>query len=155
MFQKIFMASLLCFAPFTLVAAPQTITEIAAASPDFSILTRLLKVTGLDDALKSEGPFTVFAPTDVAFRKMDRAKFISLALDFNALAAALKYHVASGIIPSQLALNMGEINTLNGKTISFTNASSDIYLNDSAKIIQSDVQASNGLIHIIDEVLLP
>lgn len=136
----------------------QTITEIAVNNPDsFRILTILVKRAGLADTLSSPGPFTVFAPTDLAFARLPRGTLRTLVRPENrdTLVKILTYHVLSGEVTSKQARS-GRVDTVEGSPIEVKvrRGGRDITINN-AKVIQADVQATNGVVHVIDKVLLP
>ena len=136
----------------------QTITQIAVNNPDtFRILTLLVKRAGLADTLSSPGPFTVFAPTDLAFARLPRGTLRTLVRPENkaTLVKILTYHVLSGEVMSRDARS-GQVATVEGSPIQLKvrRGGREITING-AKVIQADVQASNGVVHVIDKVLLP
>ncbi|MFT3927894.1 MAG: fasciclin domain-containing protein [Myxococcales bacterium] len=131
-------------------AGDKNIVETAAAAGTFKTLAQALTTTGLDQALAGPGPFTVFAPTDAAFDALGESTLSSLGND--ELAAILKYHVVAGEVESS-DLKAGPVKTLGGLS-AFVKLGSDVTIND-AKVTSADVQASNGVIHVIDKVLLP
>ena len=130
------------------------IVETAVAAGQFKTLTSLLQQTGLDKTLAESGPYTVFAPTDEAFAKVPQKTLDTLASNPDQLKAVLLYHVADGEVKAADVATMSSVATLNG-------ASLPIKVNESvvrvggAKVIQADVMASNGVIHVIDGVLIP
>ncbi len=149
-------------------AQKQDIVDIAVSVDDFSTLVTALKKAELVGALKGDGPFTVFAPTNDAFGKIDSKTLGSLLQPENkdALTGILTYHVISGKIAASdvvAALKKGngkaELKTLNGSTIKVMNKNGNIYLKDQngnySKIVKTDVMGSNGVIHVIDTVVMP
>jgi uncharacterized surface protein with fasciclin (FAS1) repeats len=134
----------------TTAPAPKSIVEIAAGNPAFSTLVSALGKAGLVDALSGKGPFTVFAPTNDAF-----AKLASLP-EGDALKQVLLYHVASGKFLAADLIKSGEVTTLQGKKIKVEQKSNgDVILNGIVKVTTADIPASNGVIHVIDTVLIP
>ena len=146
----------------------QTIVEAAVSNKDFSTLVTALKAADLVDALSGEGPFTVFAPNNAAFSKIDSETLGSLLKPENvkALTNILTYHVVSGkLMASDVAsaLKSGygkvELTALNGQTITARSKGGKIYLEDSqgnmSEIIATDVAGSNGVIHVISSVVMP
>jgi transforming growth factor-beta-induced protein len=135
----------------------QTIVDIAVANEDFSIVVAAVTAAGLVDTLSGEGPFTVFAPTNDVFGLLPEGTVDTLLLPENIdqLIDILKYHVVSGSVPSS-SLESGDVEALNGDSIA-VDVSDDmgIILNDDAHVIMADIMASNGIIHVIDKVLLP
>jgi len=135
--------------------ASQTITGIAASIGDFSTLTTALRLTGLDAALASGGPFTVFAPTDAAFAKLPAATLNALVANPSQLADVLRYHVVSGqVLSTQLANGQVAPSLLPGRSLSVTLAPGSVRINAS-NVAAADVRAVNGVIHVIDTVLVP
>lgn len=135
--------------------ASQTITGIAASIGDFSTLTTALRLTGLDAALASGGPFTVFAPTDAAFAKLPAATLNALVANPSQLADVLRYHVVSGqVLSTQLTNGQVAASLLPGRSLSVTLAPGSVRINAS-NVAAADVRAVNGVIHVIDTVLVP
>jgi uncharacterized surface protein with fasciclin (FAS1) repeats len=134
---------------------PGTIVDIAAGNPDFSTLVAAVEAAGLVETLSGEGPFTVFAPTNDAFAKVDAAVLEKLLKPENkdALTAILTYHVVAGEV---LAADVkpGDVPTVQGDSITVTVDGGTVKLNDST-VTATDIIASNGVIHVIDTVLLP
>ena len=150
------------------VVAQDTVEDIAVGNEDFSTLVTALKAADLVGALNSEGPFTVFAPTNDAFAKIDSKTLNSLLEVENkkSLANILTYHVISGkIVASDVvaALKKGnglvELTALNGQVISVIEKDGKIWLKDSnenySEITSTDIMGSNGVIHVIDSVVMP
>ena len=136
----------------------QTITQIAVSNPDsFRILAILVKAAGLADTLNGPGPFTVFAPTDLAFAKLPRGSLRNLLQPENkdTLVKILTYHVLSGEVTSK-QVRSGEVPTVEGSPIKVTakRGGRKVKINN-AMVIKADVMASNGVIHVIDKVLIP
>jgi len=147
-------------------AQHKDIVDVAISVDDFSTLVTAVKAADLVDALKSDGPFTVFAPTNAAFAKIDSKTLNSLLEPANkdALTGILTYHVISGKLTASDvagALKKGEaaLTTLNGATLTAVSKNGGIYLKDGngnySKIVKTDVMASNGVIHIIENVVMP
>ena len=150
------------------VVAQDTVVDIAVGNEDFSTLVTALKAADLVGALNSEGPFTVFAPTNDAFAKIDSKTLNSLLEVENkkSLANILTYHVISGkIVASDVvaALKKGnglvELTALNGQVVSVIEKDGKIWLKDSnenySEITSTDIMGSNGVIHVIDSVVMP
>ena len=146
----------------------QDIVDIAVSVDDFSTLVTALKAADLVGALKGEGPFTVFAPVNAGFAKIDSNTLNALLQPENKekLGAILTYHVVSGKLAASdvvTALKKGkgkvELTTLNGATLTAMNKNGGIFLKDAndnySKISKTDVMASNGVIHIIEDVVMP
>ena len=154
-FLAIIMMSLVLIPGASVAAQEQDIVAIAAGSEDFTILTAALETAGLTEALQGEGPFTVFAPTDAAFENLLSALSIS-AEDLLAqpqLADVLLYHVVAGLVMSGDLQNGMTAETLGGQMIT-VDLSEGVKINTSA-VITADIKASNGVIHVIDTVLIP
>lgn len=134
--------------------AEQDIVETAVAAGNFTTLATALEEADLVETLKGEGPFTVFAPTDEAFAKLPEGTVDELLQNPEQLEQVLLYHVVSGEVNSTQALELGSAETINGQSVSITTNGTDVHIND-ASVISPDVQASNGIIHVIDTVLLP
>lgn len=131
------------------------IVDTALAAGNFSTLAAALGAAGLIEALKSAGPFTVFAPTDDAFAKIPPQALSELLQPENKekLAAILTYHVVPGRVTSQEVANLNSATTLQGQTVKISKQDG-VKIND-AKVIAPDVEATNGMIHVIDTVLMP
>ena len=132
----------------------QDIITIAEEAGSFSTLATALKEVNLIEALKSEGPFTVFAPTDEAFAKLPEGTLENLLKDKDALAEILKYHVVSGNFSSEDVTQYNSAKTLSNNEFTIELKGGHILI-DNAKVITADIKASNGTIHIIDSVLIP
>jgi transforming growth factor-beta-induced protein len=132
------------------------IVGVAVAGSSFKTLAAALQAAGLVDALKGAGPFTVFAPTDEAFAKLPKGTLEDLLKPENKekLAGILKYHVVSGRIFSDGAVKAGKAKTLQGQEITIKAQGGKVLIND-ATVTGADVDASNGVIHVIDTVILP
>jgi transforming growth factor-beta-induced protein len=136
-------------------SAAGTIPDIAAKSPSFKTLTAALKAAGLTETLSSDGPFTVFAPTDAAFAALPKGTLDKLLLPENKdlLIKVLSYHVVSGQLLSK-DLKAGQLTSVEGASIAVKVGSKGIMVNN-AMVATQDVKASNGVIHAIDKVILP
>lgn len=134
------------------------IVEIAKQNQDLTTLVKALESAGLVDDLKGDGPFTVFAPTDEAFKKLPKGVVEDLLKPENKskLADLLMYHVKQGKVLSEQALKLNgqEIVMLNGKPAKIEVKNDSLYINN-AKVTVADVEAKNGVIHIIDAVIMP
>jgi uncharacterized surface protein with fasciclin (FAS1) repeats len=139
------------------VVAPATIVDVAVGNPDFSTLVAAITAAGLGETLAGEGPFTVFAPTNAAFAALPAGTLDSLLLPENKdqLTAILTYHVVPGtVMAADLPATATDVATVNGAMVSVVAAPEGATVNG-AKITAADVAASNGVIHVIDTVLLP
>jgi len=129
------------------------IVDTAVAAGDFSTLVTAVQAAGLVDTLKGPGPFTVFAPTDAAFAALPAGTLDALLADPEALAKVLTYHVVSGeVLAADVA--PGEVPSVEGSPITVTVEGSTVKVDD-ATVVQTDILASNGVIHVIDAVILP
>ena len=131
-----------------------TIVQTAQDAGSFNTLLTALGAANLTSALEGPGPFTVFAPTDDAFAQIDPAVLNDIIADPDLLARVLTYHVVSGEFTSTDVAGLSSAPTLNGKDVSLSFDGTTVMV-DGATVIQADVDASNGIIHIIDQVLLP
>ena len=131
------------------------IVDTAVSAGQFNTLVAAVKAAGLVDTLKGEGPFTVFAPTDEAFAKLPKGTVESLLKPENKdkLVAILTYHVVAAKVPAA-DVKTGEVATVNGKKISLKAWDGKVTVNG-AKVIKADVMAKNGVIHVIDTVIIP
>ena len=143
----------------TTTAAPalKDIVDTAVAAGSFKTLAAALGAAGLVDTLKGTGPFTVFAPTDAAFAKIPKADLDALLADKKKLTEVLTYHVVVGKVPAAtvVTLNGSSVKTVNGATVLVKVSGGKVTLNDTVNVTATDIQASNGIIHVIDSVLLP
>ena len=131
----------------------QDIVEIAAAAANFATLSNAIKAAGLVDTLKSAGPFTVFAPTDAAFKKLAPGVIEALLKDQAKLRAILEYHVVMGKIMAKDVAS-SDTKTVQGSSLKVSNVAGAVTVDD-AKVVQSDLEASNGVIHGIDTIVMP
>ena len=136
-------------------AAMGDIVATAQAAGTFGTLLEAATAAGLVDTLQDAGPFTVFAPTDDAFAALPAGALDKLLADPEALKQVLLYHVVSGKVTSDQVMKLTSADTVEGSPIAITVKDGMVYLNDSAKVVTPDVMASNGVIHVIDQVLLP
>ena len=132
----------------------KNIVQTAQAAGTFKTLTKLAVKAGLARTLSSSGPYTVFAPTDAAFRKVPRSTLNSLARNRAKLRAVLLYHVVAGRVPSSKVVMLKSAKTLNGKSVRIRTAGGTVFVND-AKVTKADINASNGVIHVVNRVLIP
>jgi len=130
------------------------IVTTAVDAGTFKTLATALTEAGLVEALKGDGPFTVFAPTDDAFAKLPEGTIESLLNDKETLKKILLYHVVSGEVTSKEVVNLTNAETLSGKNVNIKVNNETVMIND-AKVTSADVMASNGVIHVIDTVLIP
>ena len=142
-----------------LIASSHTkmdIVDTAVKAGSFNTLVAAVQAAGLAETLKGEGPFTVFAPTDDAFAKLPAGTLDDLLKPENKdkLAAILTYHVVSGKVMAKDVMTMKEAKTVNGQSV-MVSMEADTVMIDNAKVVQADVECSNGVIHVIDTVILP
>ncbi len=147
--------------PFSVAAHAQAapaknIVDTAVAAGSFKTLVTALKAAGLVSALEGKGPFTVFAPTDEAFAKLPPGTLQDLLKPENKqkLAAILTYHVVPGRVLASQVMGMTSAKTLNGQTLSIA-VSNGAVMVDNAKVVKTDIRCTNGVIHVIDSVMLP
>jgi len=131
----------------------QDIVETAVAAGSFQTLATALEAAGLVDTLKGEGPFTVFAPTDDAFAKLPAGTVEALLADKEKLTRVLTYHVVPGKVTSAEVVGLSSAKTVEGGELRI-DVSKGVRINDAA-VVTADVMATNGIIHVIDTVLLP
>jgi uncharacterized surface protein with fasciclin (FAS1) repeats len=134
-------------------APAHDIVESAIAAGTFTILVNAIKAADLVNTLKGAGPFTVFAPSDAAFRKLPAGTVDSLLKDKPRLAKILSYHVVAGKIMAK-DLKSGDVKTLQGEIVKVVENANGVTINN-AKITKTDIETSNGVIHSIDTVLMP
>ena len=132
------------------------IVDTASAAGQFETLVAAVQAAGLVDTLKGEGPFTVFAPTDAAFAALPEGTVESLLLPENRdqLVAVLTYHVVAGKVMAADVVNLDVAETVQGQSVSVHAMNGGVMI-DEANVLQTDIEASNGVIHVIDSVLLP
>jgi len=136
--------------------AEKNIVETAVGAGSFKTLVAAVKAAGLVEALSGKGPLTVFAPTDEAFAKLPKGTVESLLKPENKakLVAILKYHVVAGDYPAAKVLQSDELKTLEGQSLAVSSNDGGAFVNKS-KIVKTDIDCSNGVIHVIDSVLMP
>jgi uncharacterized surface protein with fasciclin (FAS1) repeats len=132
----------------------KTIVQTAVAAGSFKTLVSLVKQAGLARALSGPGPLTVFAPTDAAFAKVPKATLAALAKDKSKLKAVLLYHVVRGRLTAAQVVKQKSLTTLEGGRLSIRTRDGNVYVNR-ARVIKANVMASNGVIHVINKVLIP
>ena len=131
----------------------QDIVDTAVANGNFTTLVAAVEAAGLVDSLKRDGPFTVFAPTDEAFAALPEGTVEALLNDIPALTAILTYHVVPGAVMSGDLSDGMMAETVNGQSVTITLG--DAVMVDGATVVMADVEASNGVIHVIDAVIMP
>jgi len=132
----------------------QNIVQVAASNPQFSTLVSLVKKAGLVKALSGPAKLTVFAPTNAAFAAVPKATLAKLAANRSLLIKVLEYHVVKGQVLAAQVVKLRSAKTLEGSSVKITVKGGNVYVNK-AKVIKTDVRASNGVIHVINSVLIP
>jgi uncharacterized surface protein with fasciclin (FAS1) repeats len=149
-------AVVLMAAPVRAADEPKSIVETAVAAGQFKTLVAAVKAAGLVEALSGKGPLTVFAPTDEAFAKLPKGTVESLLKPENKdkLVAILTYHVAAGSYPASAVVKTDSVKTLQGQSIAVKVTDAGVTV-DKAKVVATDIKCTNGIIHVIDSVILP
>jgi uncharacterized surface protein with fasciclin (FAS1) repeats len=157
MLKRFFVAAaavaVLAAAPAAQAGSQKDIVDTAVAAGSFKTLATALEAAGLIDTLKGPGPFTVFAPTDEAFAKIPKADLDALIADKAKLTKVLTYHVVAGKVMAADVMKIKEAKTVQGQMVK-VDTSSGVKING-ANVVKADVEASNGVIHVIDSVILP
>lgn len=135
-------------------AASADIVQTAVSAGDFNTLVAAAKAAGLVETLQSDGPFTVFAPTDEAFSKLPEGTVESLLADPDALREVLLYHVVPGKVLAADVVTLTRATTVQGSDVHIMVSEGSVRIND-ANVVQTDIETSNGAIHVIDSVILP
>jgi uncharacterized surface protein with fasciclin (FAS1) repeats len=130
------------------------IVDTAIEAGSFTTLVQAIQAAGLEATLRSEGPFTVFAPTDEAFAKLPAETLEAVLNDQEMLTSILTYHVVSGKVMAADVVGLDAATTVQGSQVNITVNGNDVHVND-AQVIATDIEASNGVIHVIDTVLIP
>jgi len=158
---KTFVKSLIAAGIVLSLAAPARATEekkdivdTAVAAGSFTTLAKALGAAGLVDTLKGTGPYTVFAPTDAAFAKLPAGTLEKLLADREQLTKVLTYHVVAGNVQAADVVKLKSIKTVEGADVKITVKDKNVMVNQ-AHVIKTDIEASNGVIHVLDEVILP
>ncbi|HEY7866444.1 MAG TPA: fasciclin domain-containing protein [Psychromonas sp.] len=164
MFKKILTIGVLLMSSLTFMPLAQAdnhgmkkdIIDVAVENGSFTTLVTAIKAAGLVDTLKGEGPFTVFAPTDEAFAKLPQGTLEMLLLPENKekLVSVLTYHVVAGKVMAADVMKIDSAATLQGQKVTVNTMDGKVMIDD-AQVVIADVEASNGVIHVIDNVLLP
>jgi uncharacterized surface protein with fasciclin (FAS1) repeats len=150
-------ACVLALAAVPAVAQPSTqrnLVQTAASAGQFKTLVMLVQRAGLAQTLQKPGPYTVFAPTDAAFKKVPKATLSALLADKAKLRSVLLYHVVAGKVTAAAAAKLSSAKTLDGERVRIRATSAGVFVN-TAKVVKPDVMASNGVIHVINSVLIP
>ncbi len=146
-------AALLAMSGCATTPAPTTITDTAARTPQLSTLNKLINDAGLADTLRGSGPFTVFAPSDEAFKAVPAKTMAELAANKDLLKSVLSFHVLPGKVMAA-DVKTGNAKTVQGANLALARAGTYVTV-DEALVQQADVAATNGVIHVIDKVLMP
>jgi uncharacterized surface protein with fasciclin (FAS1) repeats len=161
MLNKIKMSAMMIAVAFVLTALPvvanpdkKDIVDTAVGAGSFNTLVTAVKAAGLVETLKGNGPFTVFAPTDEAFAKVPKATLESLLADKEALKKVLLYHVVAGNVMAKDVVNLKEAKTVQGSAAKVTVKGGKVMI-DNANVVKTDIACTNGVIHVIDSVILP
>jgi uncharacterized surface protein with fasciclin (FAS1) repeats len=149
-FIGVIFAGFVCMSAY---AADMNIVQTASGNKDFSTLVSLLKKADLVTTLEGTGPFTVFAPTNEAFAAIPKDQLDALEANPALLKSVLLYHVVSGDITSD-KIQPGMVPTAEGQSINVTVTDGKVYVNN-AQVVKADIKASNGVIHVIDHVIMP
>jgi len=131
----------------------KNVVETVIAEDHFTTFASAIRTAGLSDALAAKGPFTVFAPTNEAFKRLPSGAYDALLKDVGKLKAVLNYHVVSGYLMIR-DMKSAEVTTLQGTALTAVVSSSDVRVNG-ARVTKADVAATNGIVHTIDAVILP
>jgi uncharacterized surface protein with fasciclin (FAS1) repeats len=139
----------------TTMKPSMNIVQAAAAAGQFTTLVKLVKAAGLAGTLSGKGPFTVFAPTDAAFAKVPKKTLNALLKDKAQLRRVLLYHVVAGKVTAADVMKLTSAQTLAKQSVSISVKGGAVYLNGNVKVIQANVPATNGVIHVVNRVLIP
>jgi uncharacterized surface protein with fasciclin (FAS1) repeats len=157
-FKSLVLAAALLAAPSVVTAQmakpAKDIVTVAVENGNFKTLAAALTAAGLIETLQGAGPFTVFAPTDAAFAKLPAGTVEALLKDKAKLTAILTYHVVAGKVEAKDVVKLSSAQTVNGATVAIKVVNGKVMINN-ATVAAADVQASNGVIHVIDTVILP
>ena len=149
------MAAAAFAAPAASAAPSKDIVQTAKAAGDFKTLIKLVKAAGLAKTLSGNTKYTVFAPTDAAFAKVPKKTLKALGKNKAALKQVLLYHVVKGAVPAKKVVKLKSAKTVEGSKVRITVRKGNVYLNRTTKVTAVDVRASNGIIHVINKVLIP
>jgi len=133
--------------------AAKDVVDVAVSAGSFDTLVRAVEAAGLVDTLRGDGPFTVFAPTDEAFAKIPQDQLDALLADEEKLTAVLTYHVVPGRVMAADVVKLEKAKTVQGQSVTIGTEGGVTV--DGARVVQTDIPASNGVIHVIDTVILP
>lgn len=130
------------------------IVELAVSAGSFNTLVAAVQAAGLVETLSGEGPFTVFAPTDEAFAEIPAEQLEALLADKDALTAVLTYHVVAGKVMASDVVELSSAKTVNGESVDIKVWDGKVMIDD-AQVVTTDIEATNGVIHVINKVILP
>ena len=136
-------------------ASSKNLVQTAQGAGQFKTLVKLVKAAGLASTLSGSAKFTVFAPTDAAFAKVPKSTLNALANDKAALKRVLLYHVVAGSVPASQVVKLRSAKTVEGQRVRIAVRGGNVYLNGSTQVVKTNVRASNGIIHVINRVLIP
>jgi uncharacterized surface protein with fasciclin (FAS1) repeats len=142
-------------APAATAAPRKDIVQTAKAAGDFKTLVKLVKAAGLAKTLSGSTKYTAFAPTDAAFDKLPNKTLKALGKNKAALKQVLLYHVVEGAVPAKKVVKLKSAKTVEGSKVRIKVRKGNVYLNRRTKVTTADVRASNGIIHVINKVLIP
>jgi uncharacterized surface protein with fasciclin (FAS1) repeats len=143
-------------APVAASAAPKKdLVQTAVAAGQFKTLVSLVKQAGLAKTLSGNTKFTVFAPTDDAFAKVPKKTLTALGKNKAALKQVLLYHVVAGAVPAKQVVKLSSVKTVEGSKVRIKVRNGTVYLNGTTKVVKTNVRASNGIIHVVNKVLIP
>ena len=142
-------------APAASAAPSKDIVQTANAAGDFKTLVKLVKAAGLAKTLSGTTKYTVFAPTDAAFAKVPKKTLTALGKNKAALKQVLLYHVVKGKVPAKKVVTLKSAKTVEGSKVRIKVRKGNVYLNGTTKVTAVNVRASNGIIHVINKVLIP
>ncbi len=144
----------LAFVPATASAQEGTIVQTAQSAGQFKTLVKLVKAAGLAKTLSGNTKYTVLAPTDAAFAKVPKSTLAALAKDKSKLRKVLLYHVIPGAVPSSQVVKLKSAKTAEGARVKISVRKGKVFVNN-ARVVKPDIETSNGVIHVINRVLLP
>ncbi|MDW8052548.1 MAG: fasciclin domain-containing protein [Armatimonadota bacterium] len=150
----VLVSALVGYASLSPTAGKKDIVDTAVEAGQFKTLVKLVQEAGLVDTLRGKGPFTVFAPTDDAFAKLPKAQVDALLKDKEALKRVLLYHVAQGKYMAKDVVKQRSLKTMQGQSIRIRVQGNVVRVND-ARMVKADIECTNGVIHVIDRVILP
>jgi uncharacterized surface protein with fasciclin (FAS1) repeats len=147
-------AMMIIAVPSAASASRKNIVQTASSAPQFSTLVKLVKKAGLVSTLSGKTRYTVLAPTNTAFARVPKRTLNALAKNKAKLRAVLLYHVLKGAVPARTVVTLHSAKTVNGARIHIRVRHKQVYV-DNARVIKTDIRASNGIIHVINRVLIP